>query len=134
MGSLVQGEENCDVFENFKPLTTEEYALIEEVRKIIVKNTAIACTGCAYCTHDCPKNIAIPQYFALYNSMKQKTGSFSSQPFYYLNVVNAGHGRASDCLKCGLCEKNCPQHLPIREWLVTVSETFDKGNFFPVRK
>jgi hypothetical protein len=134
MGSVAQVEENCASFADFQPLSEKEYALIEEVKKIILKNTAIACTGCAYCTHDCPKKIAIPQYFALYNSMKQKTGSFSSQAVYYNNTVLAGHGRASDCLKCGLCEKSCPQHLPIRDYLTAVAETFDQGNSFPTRK
>ncbi|HAG68965.1 MAG TPA: hypothetical protein DCL38_03215 [Lachnospiraceae bacterium] len=27
------------------------------------------------------------------------------------------HGKASECVKCGLCEKNCPQHINIREFL-----------------
>ena len=62
-------------------------------------------------------NIAIPQYFAVYNSLAQKTGSFSSQQVYYNNTALAGHGKAGECIHCGLCEQACPQHLPIREKL-----------------
>lgn len=134
MGSVAQVEENCSFFADFQPLSEDEYALIEEIKKIVLKNTAISCTGCAYCTHNCPKKIAIPQYFALYNSIKQRTGNSSSQAVYYNNTVLAGHGRASECLKCGLCESNCPQHLPIREYLGAVAETFDRGSSFPTRK
>ena len=35
--------------------------------------------------------------------------------------------RASDCIKCGKCEKACPQHLPIRQLLEQVSQEFDKA-------
>ena len=34
--------------------------------------------------------------------------------------------RASDCVKCGRCENTCPQHLPIRQLLMDVAETFEK--------
>ena len=42
-------------------------------------------------------------------------------------VVHTGPGRkASDCLKCGKCEKVCPQHLPIRQLLEDVAKEFEK--------
>lgn len=34
---------------------------------------------------------------------------------YYYNVVHTGGGKvkASECIKCGKCERDCPQHLHI---------------------
>lgn len=134
MNSMEQVEDNCGTFADFKELTDEEYAVIEKVVKIINDKTAIACTACEYCTHGCPKNIAIPQYFALYNSIMRTSGSFSSQAVYYNNIALAGHGKASDCIGCGKCEQACPQHLPIRKYLGDVKDKFEAGASFPTKK
>ena len=134
MNEVDQVLDNTATFNNFKPLNDEEYAIIDKVVKIINSNTAIPCTACEYCTHDCPKKIAIPDYFALYNSIKSKTGSFSSQQVYYNNTVLSGRGKASECIKCGKCEQACPQHLPIRKYLEDVKNTFEIKSFFPTRK
>lgn len=134
MNSEQQVLDNCATFDNFEPLNDDEYKIITKASKIINDNVAIPCTACEYCTHDCPKKIAIPQYFALYNSIKQISGSFSSQQVYYNNITLNNHGKASDCIKCGLCEKACLQHLPIRKYLEDVKEVFEKQNVFPARK
>lgn len=134
MNSEQQVLDNCATFDNFEPLNDDEYKIITKASKIINDNVAIPCTACEYCTHDCPKKIAIPQYFALYNSIKQISGSFSSQQVYYNNITLNNHGKASDCIKCGLCEKACPQHLPIRKYLEDVKEVFEKQNVFPAKK
>ena len=125
MNTLEQVEDNCATFADFKPLTDEEYAVIDQVRAIIEAEQAISCTACEYCTHDCPRQIPIPKYFALYNSLERTTGSFSSQNVYYNNLVQAGAAKASSCIKCGLCEQACPQHLPIRELLERVVEKLE---------
>ena len=47
--------------------------------------------------------------------------------YYYNNVITGeGHGKASACIRCGKCEKVCPQHLPIRELLKKVATTFER--------
>ncbi len=124
MNSMEQVLDNTATFKNFRPVTQEEMGIIDKVTGIIEKNTPIPCTACGYCTHGCPKDIAIPQYFALYNSISRTTGSFSSQAVYYRNTA-LNHGKASDCINCGQCEKACPQHLPIREYLKQVAAKFE---------
>ena len=133
MNTLEQVEDNAGTFLNFEPVTPEEQKIIDQVKEIIEKNTPIPCTGCAYCTHGCPKDIAIPQYFALYNNISRTTGSFSSQNVYYHNL-SLRHGKAGDCIGCGQCEKACPQHLPIRQYLKDVAGKFEAGASFPVRR
>lgn len=133
MNTLEQVEDNAGTFLNFEPVTSEEQKIIDQVKEIIEKNTPIPCTGCAYCTHGCPKDIAIPQYFALYNNISRTTGSFSSQNVYYHNL-SLRHGKAGECIGCGQCEKACPQHLPIRQYLKDVAGKFEAGASFPVRR
>ena len=40
----------------------------------------------------------------------------------YFNTLIHTHGKPSDCIRCGQCEAVCPQHLPIIEDLVKVSD------------
>ena len=134
MNTMGQVLDNTGTFQNFRPLDEGEYEVIQKVSENINGKTAVPCTACEYCTHNCPKKIAIPQYFALYNSVMSATGSFSSQQVYYNNTVLNNHGKASDCIRCGKCEQACPQHLPIREHLEKVKEKFEGESIIPVRK
>ena len=131
MNSMEQVLDNCRTFPDFAPLTEEEYDIIRRVVEIINANTAVPCTACEYCIRGCKKNIAIPQYFAIYNSIMRTTGSFSSQQIYYNNISMNGYGKAGDCIRCGKCEQACPQHLTIRENLEQVAGKFENGGGFP---
>lgn len=133
MNTMEQVMDNCATFADFKPISEAENEIIRQVVETINEQTAVPCTACEYCTHGCPKNIAIPQYFSIYNSIMRTTGSYSSQQVYYNNIAMSGHAKAGECIKCGKCEVACPQHLPIREHLAQVAAKFEGGGFFPTR-
>lgn len=122
MSSLEQMKDNLSYMKNFKPLSNEEFEAIDKVRTILDNLGGIACTACRYCVDGCPKKISIPDLFACYNQ-KIRFKDWNSQ--YYYGVHTKTNGRASDCIKCGKCERICPQHLKIRDLLVDVSKTFE---------
>ena len=107
MSSLSQMEDNIAFMRDFRPLDERELAAVKRVQEIFHSKNLIPCTVCRYCTDGCPTHI--------WNAD------------YYYNVVHiAPSRRASDCVKCGRCEKVCPQHLPIRRLLEDVAKKFEK--------
>lgn len=124
MSTLEQVEDNISYMADFQPLTEAEHAAVDRVREILKAQDTIPCTACHYCTDGCPKHIRIPDLFSCYNA-KQLFHDFNSG-FYYRNVYTGnGHGKASDCIKCGKCERECPQRLPIRELLEKVAKEYE---------
>jgi hypothetical protein len=113
MSSLEQVADNTGTMMEFTPLSEEEHALAERIEQELKRTIKVPCTSCRYCMEVCPKNIAIPNYFGLLN-LHAVTGQKTNM-YYQRYAMN--HGKASECLKCGLCEKNCPQHIPIRKML-----------------
>lgn len=123
MGNMDMMTDNIATMKDFKPLTIAEMNAIEEVKKIVIKQSLIPCTACKYCVDGCPKKIAIPDLFSCYNDYK----SFKSWNVEYIyNVSTKTGGKASDCIGCGKCEEICPQHLEIRKLLGKVARVFDK--------
>ena len=124
MSNMAQLTDNISYMKDFKPLSTEESAVVDKVVAILKEGTAIGCTYCGYCAKDCPKNIAIPNYFALYNDLKQNPKAFL--PGGYYNMIAKKAGKASECIACKVCEKMCPQRLDIIGGLKEVAGEFEK--------
>ena len=122
MSNFEQMKDNVSYMKKFVPINKEEQKAIDKVVKILKEVGGIPCTACRYCTEGCPMKISIPDLFACYNAKKQFNDWNSSM---YYGVHTRENGKASECIKCGMCESVCPQHLPIRELLEEVSKTFE---------
>ena len=122
MSTIEQVEDNLATFENIKPLSDEEMAVIEKVKDIMASADTIPCTSCKYCVDGCPMQINIPGIFSIYNSAKTYGLSARNKSDY----ENRHTAHASDCIACGQCEEICPQHLPIIEKLKEISQMLGK--------
>ena len=118
MNSVEMVQENCRIASDAKAntFTDEDFALIDNVKKIISETELVGCTGCRYCM-PCPKGVDIPALFRCYNMTALE--SKSAVRFEYAQTVGLKEqpAFATQCIECGKCEQHCPQSIPIREKL-----------------
>lgn len=125
MSNEEQIADNTSFMKAFQPLNETEYQILEQAAEIIRNDIAVPCTGCAYCVEDCPQKIAIPDYFKIYNHLKQFQGTSEKWDKQKYAKKAEERGKASDCIECGLCEGHCPQHLSIRTLLKDVATALE---------
>ncbi len=122
MSGMEQVEDNLKTFGHFRPLSEAEAATIEEVVTTMNSRVKNGCTGCGYCM-PCPFGVKIPDIFRLWNLYhKYQNYRMVRRGWESMDEKN----KPSSCVKCGKCERACPQKLNIREDLVRAQEDLDK--------
>ncbi len=107
--------QNLAAANDSSPLTEEEIAKMEAIRKELGTNF---CRRCNYC-QPCAVGISISGcflfhgYLSRYGLADWAMGRYDTLPV-----------KASACIECGACEGRCPYNLPIRQMLKKVAADF----------
>ena len=118
MNSLEMVQENIETADTARAgdFREEDFALLEEVKKMIRKGEKVGCTGCRYCM-PCPQGVDIPGIFRCYNAMYSEGKAEGRHQFFQAVGMTQKPAFATQCIGCGKCEKHCPQGISIREKL-----------------
>ena len=123
MSDIAQMKDNISYMKDFKPLNEDEQRIIQEAQRILGHSSTIPCTACHYCVEGCPQNIKIPDIFSAMNKQLGNGQTDEAQKAYA--EAAADGSPASECIGCKQCERACPQHLKITEYLKQAEEMFE---------
>ncbi len=118
MNSMEMVEENLRIADSARAgaFAQEQKELIEQVRQEIGRKMKVGCTGCGYCM-PCPNKVDIPMAFHCYNVKYTEGRKSGMWEYLQSTAMRRETSSASQCIRCGKCEKHCPQGIPIREKL-----------------
>ncbi len=115
MAAPEEAEQNIAAVANEAPLSAEEMAGMDKIRKFLGGNF---CRRCNYCA-PCAAGIPIPAVF-LMEGYYSRYGLQEWATQRYQTMAK----KAGDCIQCGACEPRCPYNLPIREMMRKTKEIF----------
>ena len=118
MNSLDMVEENCRIASDARAgdLSAADFAVLEEVKRAIQEREKVGCTGCRYCM-PCPRGVDIPGIFQCWNTMHTESKRQGRFQFAQTVGLTKEPAFATQCIRCGKCERHCPQGIPIQEKL-----------------
>ncbi len=108
--------ENIKAASKMRPgtLTDDDQAFLDRICQIIRERTKVGCTGCRYCM-PCPQGVEIPGLFRCYNAMYAENKATGRKEFMQTVALRKEPAFATQCVRCGKCEKSCPQGLKIMD-------------------
>lgn len=116
MDSLDQVRENTSVGEDIRPLSDDERKILKDITDKLGNRFCRRCGYCMPCTVgiDIPSNFLMEGYYTRYG-LKD----------WALSRYRGFETKASDCIKCGMCEKRCPYDLEIIKMLENVAQVLE---------
>ncbi len=109
-------------------MSSDEIAVIDEIKKIYKDLTKVPCTGCNYCM-PCPFGVDIPSAFSAYNDKFYfERGSRIGRYQYISRSAGFLGGKKSGanlCTNCKKCMHHCPQNIQIPTELKNAHKALD---------
>lgn len=116
-------QDNLRTYSPLKPLSDEEYQLLDKIATQYATFPMVPCNTCQYCM-PCPYGLDIPGIFSHYNKcINEGNVQENRQSAEYKKARQAflvGYDRsvprlrqASHCTSCNQCVSHCPQHINI---------------------
>lgn len=125
VSTMEQLMDNIEIFSKSAPdsMSRDEIELVEKVKELYESKIKVGCTSCNYCM-PCPSDVNIPGIFEIYNnqSIYEDFDEFKKQ---YRGLMDEDKD-ASQCIECGQCEPECPQHIEIIDKLKEAHEVLAK--------
>ena len=115
--STEQMKDTLSAMRGFSGLSDSQRRTLAEASEALLKYPVIPCTSCDYCFKVCPEDIGISGTFEAMNMVSLYGNRDFALTQMGWSIDAAGRKRAKDCIKCGRCEKACPQHIEIRKEL-----------------
>ena len=121
MSNMEQLKENIHTAETFRKLTPEEEAVIAKALDVFKKNNTVPCTACRYC-QPCPMGVEIPRIFTAWNQYRitKNANNFKST---YSEIPD--EAQAHNCVACGACMEQCPQHIQIPDLMTEIANAYE---------
>ena len=117
MAEIKEAEQNLAAVEDRAPLSAEELAKMDEIRRTLGTHFCRRCNYCAPCT----AGISIPAVFLMEGYLSRYgLEEWAKKRYFGMSKL------ASDCIGCGVCETRCPYNLPIRQMMTEVAAKFGK--------
>lgn len=135
MNSMEQVYDNINTASNVSvgEMTEYDQSMLQNVVNAINAKIKVKCTGCSYCM-PCPKGVDIPGCFAAYNRAASDSKFWGLVEYIKCTTLRKNTTSASNCVKCGKCEKHCPQHIEIRKELENTQKALETPIYKIARK
>jgi predicted aldo/keto reductase-like oxidoreductase len=133
MSDMQQLTENLQLASAIEVENLPDLNIYSKVVSSINHTVKVPCTGCGYCM-PCPNGVDIPTCFAAYNeTYTQGFGEGMRHYFMSTGALTAQQqSNASKCVRCGRCEKHCPQGIAIMDDLKAVTRRMESFWYRPV--